>query len=182
MASWVENRDELQATLATFAPKVKLKVKEGWVWDVIARVQYNGWMDEMAVGIGDSIYIPRNWYYKSAASVLRHEAQHCKQCRVLGLGSHWFGVVPFAIIYFLLLLPILLAVGRALLERNACAAQWRADLESGAATTSAINNDAEFVGAQLGSKAYGFALPTALATYLFKRKACKVIEKWRRSK
>jgi hypothetical protein len=127
---WLRGADIIRNFASSYAPCVRVEPKESstlcnfmglFVFD-------KEWWNTASMGLGSTIYIPERYTFSEACSVLRHEAEHCLQCRRLGLGSYRLGIIPFLLIYGLILFPVFLALGRLFLETQACAAQWTEDL------------------------------------------------------
>lgn len=112
----------------------RLVTKRGWFWSAL------GWLIQVVTlgrmvhfrhyitTIGNVIAIPADYPRDSVwfLYLLHHEVKHVEQFRRFGLGSHWLGVLPMAIVYLLLPLPMGLAWGRYRLEFAAMVAELKA--------------------------------------------------------
>jgi hypothetical protein len=87
----------------------------------------NRYLDDYVTTIGRTIYVPASWpgwSVEERADVLRHELVHVRQ-------FERYGLVPMAIAYVLLPLPVGLAWCRMRLEREAYEETMRATYERG---------------------------------------------------
>jgi hypothetical protein len=123
---------------------------------LLAWVTFGGqthYLDHYVTTIGRSIYVPPDWPQRSAADryvTLRHEMVHLHQFR------RW-GLIPMAIAYVLLPLPVGLAWCRMRLERAAYAESVRVHHElGGRAATDLVR--AHIIG-QFTSGSYGWMWP-----------------------
>lgn len=111
-------------------PAFRLVEKKGWFWNslhwLVFVLTFGGnrnFRDAYITTVGPIIAVPTGWDGRASAytrwSVLRHERIHLRQTRRMGLGLFWLGIIPFWVVYLLLPLPIGLAYGRYLFEREA---------------------------------------------------------------
>lgn len=125
-------RGEAQALLASVGARIV--DKSGWLWWLVGwllRVSTLGRLrhfDHYVTTIGPIIAVPPGYPRDQAffLYLLHHEVEHVRQFKRFGFGSAWLGVLPMAIVYLLLPLPMGLAWGRYRLERGAMLAELRA--------------------------------------------------------
>ena len=153
----------LIAELQTEFPRLRLLNKTASRWsrclDVLVRIATLGrqraYMTRYVTTIGRTIYLPDGFDRRSDADsyvTLRHEAVHLRQFRR-------YGLVGTSLIYLLPILPLGLALGRALLEREAYAETLRATAAVrgvGAAADPALR---AHIIAQFVTGAYGWMWP-----------------------
>jgi hypothetical protein len=182
---WLEYRTQLQFELRKIEPSIKLVSKNGWFWKCIGKIlgalqimsEYD-FLDTYATTIGPIQAYPSNWPIEVVKQVAIHETQHTLQCRWFGLGwSPWLGLIPMAICYLLLPVPILGAYGRYKMEVQAEMAVWKKQLEEGKMPDD-IYNLAEYFAKLLNSSKYGWALPYRIVSYGCKNAASKVIKQF----
>jgi hypothetical protein len=151
---------------------VKLIPKTGWFWkalDIAVRVVTFGknkrFLTHYATTIGPWIALPEAWFehLDRYRGVIAHERVHYEQFKKAGLGSAVLGILPLAIVYLLLPLPIGLAYGRYVLERPAYAVSIRHELlAAGHGSTDRMYHREQLIDwatEQLSGPAYGWTWP-----------------------
>ncbi len=81
--------------------------------------------------IGPWVGVPTNWDdwpEVSRAAVIRHETVHVQQCKRMGFGNVYVGLIPFSLLYLLVPFPIGFAWFRWRFEREAYAVGIRVAL------------------------------------------------------
>lgn len=113
--------------------------------------------------LGNVIAVPEGWFARTENPVaclatIRHELQHVRQCRAIGLGSVWLGFPLYAILYLLIPLPFGLAYFRYLFERSAYLESITTFDQHGASLAQ-IEILTEFAVQQLTTGLYGWTWP-----------------------
>lgn len=143
MKSWIGRIDFYQSLIIKIEPSAIVVTKDHWFWSALwwlgniltfFTLQFflskKTFLEDKATSIGPFHGYPRQWE-KLSKKLIMHEGRHSWHCVLLGwsipiLG--WFfgrrvraiaGVLPYAIIYFFIIFPIGLAVGRLLIEADA---------------------------------------------------------------
>jgi hypothetical protein len=138
-------------------------------------MKYVEFMTDYATTIGPIQAYPSDWTAFMVEEIGIHESQHTRQCRWFGLGiSPWIGLIPMALAYLLLPLPIGLAWCRYRLELNAEIPFWKYLLAQGM-TEEALMRRVEYTALGVSSSAYLYSVPRAWALWGYRRKAKKVI-------
>lgn len=127
--SWLLKEEEFKKQAKTIDKSAKLYTKDNWfcrfmAWFlfIISAGQFKRerFLEDFATTIGNLVFIPKEWSEWSCKTTLIHECRHIRQFRYMGLGIHPMVGLPIAaIVYFLLLFPVLLAFGRLLMEYDA---------------------------------------------------------------
>jgi hypothetical protein len=172
--SWVHSRDELERFARALHPSAKIAVKESKIWNV-------GALRTFATTIGNTVYFPVFWNADAVRHCLPHEILgHLRQFLVAGFGIHPNIGIPLGLFaYILLPFPILFAWVRYRMELHADAKSWEYHLRSGLWSPDYVMSRAEIFGAKVGGKPYVLSVPKFWAVWGFKRKAKKVIKRWR---
>lgn len=191
MYSWVTEFSRFQREAKQFDPSIKLKTKDNtlsyiaaWIVYIISftRTSREKYLKETATAIGNIHYYPREWTVDQVERTLPHEARHTRQARRLGLNIHpMVGLLPMAIIYFLLPIPILFALGRFWMELDADEAKYRYLLKRDGPTNDVI----EYVGHNtinrakaLSGSLYVWAVGKNFSLKYYRRMATKVINEY----
>lgn len=154
-----EKMADLVAELAARGVVVQSKADvwhQRWIHQLLRLVTFGGqtaYLDRFVTTIGHHIYVTPDWESRSLADrwvTLRHELVHVDQF------ARW-GLVPMAVAYLLLPLPMGLSWCRMRLEREAYAESVRATFEvGGLEAASALRGH---VVAQFVSGSYGWMWP-----------------------
>jgi len=167
---WMDHRAYYQDIARKIDGSVIVTTKDHWLWRALAWALYLvtcGWgmkpevfLTEYATTIGPVQGYPREWPELHEETIV-HESGHTRQARWFGLGIHpWVGLLPMAIAYLLLPLPVGLAYVRYILELGADKRRWRYMLDHGASPAEIVVRASSF-GRTVSSKAYGWAWPWA---------------------
>jgi hypothetical protein len=145
-------------------PGVRVVEKAGRFWaflDLCVRVLTFGknkaFLTSYVTTIGKRVAVPKDWPVPRERQyvVLRHELVHVRQQARLGLGFVWLGMVPWAVLYALLPLPMGLAWFRYCFEREAYAESVRAAIVVGEDPEA----EREHAVAQISGPAYAWTWP-----------------------
>lgn len=183
--SWTEKRDRYQSLARTIDPSVIITTKDHWFWSALAwalciitlglGMRPRRFLEDFATTIGPVQAYPRQWKNLREAIIV-HESQHTRQARLFGLGIHpWVGLLPMAVTYLLLPIPVLLSYFRYRLELDADRASWTHLLRTGQADGQQIYRRAERFSHTVSSGAYGWAWPKGWARKGFREQAQKTI-------
>lgn len=128
---------------------LEYRTKDGPVWAVLAFL-YRPFGDLYAYNttVGNVCFL-RNGITALPQPEQSHELLHAMQAARLGFGNVWVGLPAFAVLYFLLPLPVGLAYFRYRFELAAYLSQGAPD---------------DFIIDQLSGRAYGWAWPKSLVT------------------
>jgi len=133
---------------------------------------------EAAVTVGPYVCIPGHWACWAAKTVLPHEiCGHVAQYRICGFGSALAGIPLFGLVYLLLLLPAVFALGRMMLEAHAVWEQWKDDAQQGHNMELITWYDTEHWPKRLWSKSYFWAVPPVISRALFKHIRYKFLDR-----
>jgi hypothetical protein len=109
--------------------------KTGWFWKVMSYlvtiVTFGGqrpkmFMEDYATTFIDVVAVPPSWTIWQLERVLPHERRHVEQAKICGFGLHpLVGIGLYAILYFLVFLPVGLAYFRYRFECDAERAKYR---------------------------------------------------------
>lgn len=152
---------------------VRLTLKTGWFWGalhwVVAIITLGGnrsFATHYITTLANTIAVPDWWAFDpfkpEMLATIDHELAHVRQFRKFGLGSAKLGLVPMGIVYLLLPLPMGLAWGRWVLERDAYLVGYKTLLGGGADRDALI---AQFV-AQMTTGRYGWTLLPVFRGYV----------------
>lgn len=203
MTSWVEERAKYEAIAAEIEPAAVLVTKDHWIWTALWIGLVAITFGLALIGMGRTKFLTQYatslgpWHgYPSSFPVLSkyllvHECRHTSQFVFAGwfvpvLG--WFfgrkvravvGLLPMAIVYGLVVLPIGLAVGRWQLELDADRTAWRWAIRHGYSLAQ-IRTRAEAFGRKVCGAPYLFSWPLG-GVGVFKRSAEKVIHDYHKS-
>jgi len=155
--------DKLQLQLA--AHGVRLVAKAGWFWGALHWIVFvvtfggNRWFATRYITtIGRMIAVPQSWIGRPLGiydtATIQHERVHVAQFKRAGLGSARLGILPLALVYIFLPLPICFAWFRWMLERGAYVAGFRVLLEHGRKLDELVEVGVE----QMTSGRYGWTL------------------------
>lgn len=188
--SWTIRKFEYERIARKIDPAVKLTTKDKWPWKVMAAVvqvvtfggiSYRRFLEDYATTIGPIQAYPRKWR-KLSTRLLVHEARHTRQFRWMGLFIHpWVGVLPMALLYVFLPLPLGFAWFRWWFEIDAEKTAYRWALANGY-TPQQIRERAVWFGSKVCGSNYGWSWPTFLGGISGFEKAAAVVirEVWER--
>lgn len=173
--SWVDKHQFYTDLAREVEPASLLVTKDHWIWAVmgyaLAIVTFGKrskkqFVEEIATTVGPVMAYPRQWEALSR-KLIKHEARHARQSRWFGLGlSPWLGLPFMAIFYLLLPVPVLGALARFLLERDADRESWKFQFRRGKSYAHVRNRAVAFSLLVCGSP-YAWCLPKKLGTKLF---------------
>jgi hypothetical protein len=200
--SWTDERQKYDAIMREVEPAAMLCTKDHWFWSaawwflavitlglIAIKMSKRRFLDDFATTLGPWHGYPRQWS-RLSKRLLVHEGRHTTQfvfcgyfVPVLGWIPGSFGrklravvgLLPMAIVYGLLLLPIYFALGRWLLELDADRTSWRWQIRNGYTPEQVLVRASRF-GNLVTSGAYLWAWPRwAGGVRVFERSADKVI-------
>jgi hypothetical protein len=175
---WGYQRAILLAYARTFDSSARLMPQSHWFWRIVMFLAF--WLPKgrFAQTIGPLVGIPDDWSMRKARRVIPHEvAGHVRQQRWFGLGIHpWVGLLPWALVYCLLLFPFKLAYFRYRLELHADKQKWRALLRSGEMGPDQVIDRARRFAKTVSGKMYLWPWFEGLVMRGFLRAAKRVIE------
>lgn len=182
---WTTDKARLEKLARGIDPAVRLVTKNSWIWKAIAWILFlvtfgqfkrERFLKRFATTLGPIQAYPEEWGVSSVERVLVHESRHTRQARAFGLFIHpWAGLLPMAVFYLAVLLPVKLAVARAWLELDADRFSWRHQLSQGA-SPDAIRARADSFADTVSSAAYAWSLPARWTKAWFRKEAEKVID------
>lgn len=197
--SWTDEHDKYQAIATSIEPSAVIMTKDHWLWSaawwflavltlglIAIGMSKTKFLTRYATTLGPFHGYPRDWPELSTR-LLVHECRHTTQFVFAG----WFvpvlgwlfgrkvraavGVLPMAIVYGLVVLPIGFAVGRWQLELDADRRSWAWAIRNGY-SSAYVRERAKSFGATVCSGAYLWAWLKALGgVKAFERAADKVI-------
>lgn len=187
MASWVFERFRYQKIATSIEPIAKVGTKDPLFWTVLwwvgailsfglitIKMDLNVFLQMYATTIGPLQGYPRR-FAALGKRLLVHECRHTWQCVMCGYlipivgwipgktGRRiraWVGLLPMALIYFVLPFPIFFCYGRYRLELDADIKAWRWALENGYTVDATRNRAAARINT-VGGWAYGRPWPKA---------------------
>jgi len=196
---WTDERDKYQSIATSIDPAAVIMTKDHWLWSAAWWTLAVLTLGLIAIGMGREKFLtryattlgpfhgyPREWPNLSKR-LLTHECRHTTQFVFAG----WFvpvlgwlfgrrvravvGLLPMAIVYGLVVLPIGFAVGRWQLELDADRTAWRWAIRNGYSPAYIRERAAEF-GAKVCGGPYLWAwLPALGGVKAFTKAADKVI-------
>lgn len=180
--SWVIHKQTYEQIAAKIEPAARLSTKGKGLWKVV------DWFvpKDMAVTLGLLQRYPRHWARLSRRLIV-HECTHTTQCVWLGwlipiagwfFGRRvraWCGLLPFAFLYLLVFLPLLLAYFRYRLELHADIVSWRWALANDGWAAGMVRLHASERADSVCGRPYIWAWPKPLGRRGYTRAADKVI-------
>lgn len=195
--TWTESQLYYEELAREVCPYCRLTTKEGWFWEFaswvllvasLGRFSRKRFLEDYASTLGPIQAYPRHWPRISEFLIV-HEARHTAQFAragwlVPGLGwlgapwRVWVGILPMAIAYGVLPLPIGLAWGRLWLELDADSYAWETALARGWLSAEQVRARSSTFARTLSSWDYLLAWPTAWALRIFEQRAEAVIARF----
>lgn len=199
MASWVDQKGQYQAIARSIDPAAVVLTKDHWLWSaawwalavltlglIAIGMPKRRFLEQYATTLGPFHGYPSSWP-RLSRRLLVHECRHTSQFVFAG----WFvpvfgwlfgrkaravaGLLPMAIVYGLVVLPIGFALGRWLLELDADRTAWRWQLRNGYSADQ-VRARAEAFGRKVCGAPYLWAwLPVFGGVKAFSSAADKVI-------
>jgi hypothetical protein len=191
--SWVNDKSRYEQLAKSVDSSVVLVTKDYWFWKALAwllliisfgQFKREKFLTRFATTIGPIQAYPSEWSTLSEGIIV-HESHHTKQARWFGFLIHpWVGLLPMALFYLFLPLPILLAYFRYRLELGADKARWEHTLAQAQTQweyhrqVSNIKSHAERRAKTLSGWSYIVSWPRPLALWGYRRASKKVIAKF----
>lgn len=188
MSSWVDRKEHYESVAKGVDRSVKLVTKDGWFWRVLGSVlQFvtfskfpkEDFLEKFATTIGPVQAYPRGWSHILESTIV-HESRHTRQFRAFGLFIHpWVGLLPMAIAYLLLPIPMGLAWFRMLLERDAEMSALRYLRRQGQSDVVLFMRSGAFAD-KVSGPAYGYAWPKEWTRRSFRKATKRLIKEARK--
>lgn len=196
-SSWLDDRVTYQKLAESIEPVAVVQTKDSWVWIALwvlgvvlslgvfaLGMPLRRFLEDFATTIVTRQGYARTWP-KLSRALVAHESRHTTHAVWLGWWAFpitwisrrlraWFGGLPYAVLYFVLPIPMGLAAGRFYLELDADRAAWRRGLREGWMSPEEVLARADRRGETLASGAYGWAWPGPLARRSYRRAARKI--------
>jgi hypothetical protein len=202
--SWLRERFVYQRIATTMESASVLTTKDSWLWTALWIVGLVLTLGTLAIGLSLRKFLegtatafgPWQGYPRHLRELVRrlvaHEGRHTTQTTWFGwliFPIAWIsrrvrsvcGLPLFALVYFVLPFPILLAAGRFYLERDADRAAWRLGLEEGWMTTGEVILRAGQRAESLSGGTYFYAWPRPWARKSYEKLARDLVYEATRS-
>jgi hypothetical protein len=195
--SWTDDRRGYDLLAGRVEPVAVVTTKDSWGWTLLWSLGVAVTLGGLALGISLRRFLddfattfitrqgyPRTWP-RLSNGVIVHEGRHTTQATWFGWLFFpiawanrrlraWLGTPGFALVYFVLPLPIGLAAGRFYLELDADRAAWRLGLAEGWMTPEEVRERARSRALTMSGGSYFWAWPRPWAKSTY-RKAAEVV-------
>jgi hypothetical protein len=200
---WTNDRAKYEQIARTIEPAARLSTKDSWLWTALwvvgvvltvgllaIKMGRKTFLENYATTLGPIQGYPRG-YSRLSKRLLVHECRHTTHCVWLGwlipiVG--WFfgrrvrayaGLLPYAVLYLILLFPIGFCIGRWLFELDADRTSWRWQLRNGYTPEHVKERAGQFARKVCGGQYVWAWIPWLGGIAAFERAADKVIAEWR---